>query len=87
LNSLAGAYTHSQGVLGGTTGSADPKWHQVTLMADYSLSKRTDVYLEGVYQHVYGAAGTAFQGAYINGLAPSSTGNQVAATVGIRTRF
>jgi general bacterial porin, GBP family len=85
--SLAGAYTYSEGVPGGTTGSANPKWHQVTLMADYSLSKRTDVYLEGVYQHVRGATGTAFQGAYINGLAPSSTGNQVAATVGIRTRF
>jgi general bacterial porin, GBP family len=85
--SLAGAYTFTQGAFNGSTGSADPKWHQVTLMADYSFSKRTDVYLEGVYQHAYGADGTAFEGAYINGLAQSSTSNQVAATVGIRTRF
>ncbi|QCP54149.1 porin [Trinickia violacea] len=85
--SLAGAYTFTQGAFSGSTGSADPKWHQVTLMADYSFSKRTDVYLEGVYQHAYGADGTAFEGAYINGLAQSSTSNQVAATVGIRTRF
>ncbi|HLX03010.1 MAG TPA: porin, partial [Trinickia sp.] len=66
--SLAGAYTFTQGAFSGSTGSADPKWHQVTLMADYSFSKRTDVYLEGVYQHAYGADGTAFEGAYINGL-------------------
>jgi general bacterial porin, GBP family len=85
--SLAGAYTFTQSAFSGSTGSADPKWHQVTLMADYSFSKRTDVYVEGVYQHAYGAAGSAFQGAFINGLAQSSTGNQVAATVGMRTRF
>jgi general bacterial porin, GBP family len=85
--SLAGAYTFTQGAFSGSTGSADPKWHQVTLMADYSFSKRTDAYLEGVYQHAYGAAGSAFNGAFINGLSQASTGNQVAATVGIRTRF
>jgi GBP family porin len=85
--SLAGAYTFTQGGFSSGTGSANPKWHQVTLMADYSFSKRTDVYLEGVYQHAYSAVGSAFQGAYINGLSQASTGNQVAATVGIRTRF
>jgi predicted porin len=85
--SLAGAYTFTQGAFNGSSGSGDPKWHQVTLMADYSFSKRTDVYVEGVYQHAYGANGSAFGGAFINGLAQSSTGNQVAATVGMRTRF
>jgi predicted porin len=84
---LAGAYTFTQGAFSGATGSGDPKWHQVTLMADYAFSKRTDVYVEGVYQHAYGADGSAFEGALINGLAQSSTGNQVAATVGMRTRF
>lgn len=64
------------------------KWHQLTLMADYSLSKRTDVYLESVYQHAYGAAaGSALSVADINGLAASSNQNQVAATLGIRHRF
>ncbi|MBP0594153.1 hypothetical protein J8I87_31670 [Paraburkholderia sp. LEh10] len=56
-------------------------------MADYSFSKRTDVYVEGVYHHAYGAAGSAFEGADINGLGQSSTGNQVAATVGLRTQL
>ncbi|MEA3119783.1 MAG: ral bacterial porin, family [Paraburkholderia sp.] len=86
--SFAGAYTFTQAAYSGPAGSADPKWHQVTLMADYSFSKRTDVYAEGVYQHSYGAAaGMPLSSAYINGLTPSSTNNQVAATVGIRTRF
>ena len=84
---LAGAYTFTQGSFSAATGSGDPKWHQVTLLADYALSKRTDLYAEGVYQHAYGAAGSAFGGALINGLAQSSAGNQAAATVGMRTRF
>jgi len=84
---LSGAYTFTEGSFSGASGSGDPKWHQVTLLADYALSKRTDLYAEGVYQHAYGASGSAFEGAMINGLAQSSTGNQVAATVGMRTRF
>lgn len=84
---LAGAYTFTQGSFSDAAGSGDPKWHQVTLIADYALSKRTDLYAEGVYQHTYGASGSGFGGALINGLAQSSTGNQVAATVGMRTRF
>jgi GBP family porin len=85
--SLAGAYTYTDGHYDGTT-SAHPKWQQGTLEADYSLSKRTDVYVEGVYQHANGgAAGTVFANAAINTLSPSSTDNQVAATVGLRHRF
>ncbi|HWX11378.1 MAG TPA: porin [Trinickia sp.] len=86
--SFSGAYTFTQAAYSGPDGSADPKWHQVTLMADYAFSKRTDVYAEAVYQHSYGAAGgMPLASAFINGLSPSSTDNQIAATVGIRTRF
>jgi predicted porin len=86
--SFAGAYTFTQAAYSGPMGSADPQWHQVTLMADYAFSKRTDVYAEGVYLHAYGAAaGMPLSAADIDGLASSSTNNQVAATVGIRTRF
>jgi predicted porin len=85
---LSGAYTFTQAAYSGPVGSADPKWHQVTLMADYSLSKRTDVYVEAIYQHAYGAAaGMPLSSAYISGLSPSSTNNQVAAAFGIRTQF
>jgi GBP family porin len=86
--SLNGAYTFTDGKATGGTTSGDPKWHTVSLQADYSLSKRTDVYVEGVYQHASGQLGDGQQNvAMINTLSPSSSGNQVAATVGLRHRF
>jgi predicted porin len=35
-------------------GDADAKYHQVTASGQYALSKRTDVYLIGAYQHASG---------------------------------
>ncbi|KND59101.1 Outer membrane protein (porin) [Candidatus Burkholderia verschuerenii] len=85
---LDAAYTYTDGKVTGSNGSGDPKWHTVSLQADYSLSKRTDVYVEGVYQHASGQLGNAGANvAMINTLSPSSTGNQVAATVGLCHRF
>ncbi|GAB7550251.1 porin [Cupriavidus sp. 8B] len=60
-----------------------PKWHQVNLGADYFLSKRTDLFLVGIYQH---AAGDA-RYAQIYTLSPSSTKTQVSAVAGIRHKF
>jgi predicted porin len=64
------------------------KIHQGVLGVDYFLSKRTDLYADGVYQH---SSGTNSAGqtstAQINGLSPSTTSNQVAAIVGIRHKF
>ncbi|CAB3810509.1 Outer membrane porin protein [Paraburkholderia fynbosensis] len=69
---------------GTTTYGADPKWNQVNAQAVYSLSKRTDVYAEAMYQHAIGNQFVAF----INTAGgASSTANQVVATVGMRTRF
>ncbi|KIG03251.1 porin [Caballeronia concitans] len=86
--SLDAAYTYTDGKLSGSNGSGDPKWHTVSLQADYSLSRRTDVYVEGVYQHASGQLGDAGANvAMINTLSPSTTQNQVAATVGLRHRF
>ncbi|SAL50906.1 porin [Caballeronia sordidicola] len=67
---------------------ASQKIHQGVLGADYFLSKRTDVYVDGIYQHSSGtnSAGVTST-AQINGLSPSSTSNQVAAIVGIRHKF
>ncbi len=68
----------------GTQYGADPKWNQVNLQAVYSLSKRTDMYVEGMYQHASGKNYVSF----INTAGgPSSTANQVVATVGMRARF
>lgn len=67
----------------GRTNGESPKWHQVDLGADYFLSKRTDVFLVGVYQK---AAGDA-KFAQIYGNSPSTTREQVSATLGIRHTF
>jgi len=86
------SYTFTDGTVTGAT-NGSPKWHTFVLGTDYALSKRTDVYLEGVYQHASGSIGVDSNGAAvanvasINMIAPSSTNNQVAATVGLRHRF
>ncbi|WP_244814021.1 porin [Caballeronia sp. Lep1P3] len=80
--SLAANYTYTNSRIDGVA----PKWHQVDLQTAYALSKRTDVYLQGEYQHVTGTDGTNL-GATINGVGVSSTSNQVSATVGVRHRF
>jgi general bacterial porin, GBP family len=80
--SLAANYTYTDSRIDGVK----PKFHQVDLQTAYALSKRTDVYLQGEYQHVTGTDGTTL-GATINGVGVSSTSNQVSATVGVRHRF
>lgn len=94
---LLGSYTLTDGRMTDSYGRSNPRWHSVMLAADYSLSKRTDVYLAGAYQHATGGMGlypTANGGyerygnvAAINTLPASSTANQVVATVGLRHRF
>lgn len=92
---VVGSYTFTYGkTKGGGATSSSPKWHSVTLAADYSLSRRTDLYVAGAYQHasgnVYdnGLMAVANVAAIGGGLLPaSSTQNQVAAAVGIRHRF
>ncbi|VXC66150.1 Porin [Burkholderia sp. 8Y] len=64
------------------TGSSS-RYHQVNLMGDYALSKRTDVYAQAVYQRAAGAA----QQAQIAGLDPSSSRSQLALRVAFRHRF
>ncbi|SFT69382.1 porin, GBP family [Paraburkholderia aspalathi] len=79
---LIGSYTFTDARVSGVS----PKYNQINLRADYSLSRRTDVYLEGVYQHVSGAGNSGIT-ADITGLSASSSNSQVAATIGLRTRF
>jgi len=83
--SLAGAYTYTRASLGG---GVNPNYNSVSLQSDYLLSKRTDVYLQGNWQHVSSNPGGI--GANLNGLgadSASTTQNQVAVTVGMRHRF
>jgi predicted porin len=46
---LGFGYTYTHGA-----GDTSATYNQVSLGADYSLSKRTDVYLIGAYQHANG---------------------------------
>ncbi|QIE23037.1 Outer membrane porin protein [Caballeronia sp. SBC1] len=80
--SLAGAYTYTDARLDGEK----PSFHQFSVQTAYSLSKRTDVYLQGEYVHALDLGDSGI-GAPINGVGMSSTPNQVSATVGIRHRF
>ena len=86
--SVSGAYTYSR-----LTGNLEGKWHQGNLTLDYALSKRTDVYLLGVYQKALGSNnGVPVQaeiGSSTSYFGSSGTGatNQVAVRVGIRHRF
>ena len=71
---LSGSYTYTQG--------SAAHWHNGGLQADYQFSKRTDTYLEAIYQH--SSAGAP---AVINSADPSSTHNQVLIGAGLRHRF
>ncbi|RQR67019.1 porin [Burkholderia sp. Bp9126] len=72
-----------------SAGDAKPKIHSFGVMADYNLSKRTDVYVQAAYQHIAGdRTNSILDQAFIPGTdAPSSTANQVAVRVALRHKF
>jgi predicted porin len=84
---LGAAYTYTQQ----TVNSVSQHFNQIGAQADYSLSKRTDVYAEVVYQRASGNGATAFiynpSTIGTNSFGGSSSINQTAATVGLRHRF
>lgn len=70
------------------TGSGAAKYFQYQIGADYLLSKSTDVYFIGVYQHASGTDSTGGAAvAAINNQTPSSGSNQFVGRVGIRHKF
>ncbi|SEC70819.1 Outer membrane protein (porin) [Burkholderia sp. WP9] len=85
---LGGSYTLTDGHFSDAGKSVSPRWNQFMLQADYALSRRTDLYLEGVYQRVSGADGIAvLANASIYSLAASSNDRQAVVAVGMRHRF
>ncbi|MEC5404739.1 porin [Paraburkholderia sp. MPAMCS5] len=87
---VGAAYDYTRGTE--INGNSRAQYHQGSLGVDYFLSKRTDVYVIGVYQHATGetvsATGSVVAAtAGINGLTGSSNQNQLAARVGIRHKF
>jgi predicted porin len=86
--SLVGSYAFTHGQLESTSGSNSPNWHQIAFMMNYSLSKRTSLYVQGAWQHTNARTGTNFDGAYIVGSSGiSSSGNQMTARVGLTQKF
>ncbi|QGZ65787.1 porin [Paraburkholderia acidisoli] len=88
--SMTAAYDYMKGssVSSATGQNGGATYHQGALSADYLLSKRTDVYIMGVYQH---ASGTDSRNqpavAAINGLTASTSSSQATVHVGLRHRF
>ncbi|WP_085486518.1 porin [Paraburkholderia susongensis] len=72
--SLAGMYTYTKG--------SGAHWHQGALQAVYGLSKRTDTYLETVYQRASSGPPVV-----INTSDPSAGRSQLLVAAGIRHRF
>ncbi|KAE8758242.1 MULTISPECIES: porin [Paraburkholderia] len=72
-----------------SNGGVKPKIHSFGLMADYNLSKRTDVYIQGEYQQVTGdATFSILDDAFTPGTqSPSSTSKQVVVRAAIRHKF
>lgn len=81
-------YTNANGSMLDANGSNSAHWHQFALQADYALSKRTDVYLEGVGMWGAGQNGVGItQVGYQGNDNFSSSKNQGIVTTGIRHRF
>jgi predicted porin len=85
LVGLGYSYTRS----GGDTSAT---YHQVSVGADYNLSKRTDVYLTAAYQHASGQTGDGNGGsmaaqASIGSYGYAGTSSQTIVNLGLRHRF
>jgi len=89
LAGFAFDYTDGSSVtLKNGTNNDGAKYYQYAIGADYFLSKRTDVYVTGVYQHASGTNSFDIPAvASINGLTPSGNDNVFTARVGIRHKF
>lgn len=70
----------------GKTASLDGNASQFELVADYNVSKRTDVYVKGNYALYRGELiGTQIQG--VNGLSTAAKGTQLGLMAGLRHQF
>ncbi|SAK98105.1 outer membrane protein (porin) [Caballeronia calidae] len=82
-------YVYSIETYDSTAGTVKPRIHSAGLMADYALSKRTDVYVQGAYQKIAGkSTDSVMDQAYIPGAQGlSSNSEQFVARVALRHAF
>ncbi|APR39947.1 porin [Paraburkholderia sp. SOS3] len=75
-----------------SNGDTSATYHQVSIGADYSLSKRTDVYMTAAYQHASGETGDGNGGAVaaqasIGSYGYAGTSTQTMVNLGLRHKF
>ncbi|WP_109479365.1 porin [Paraburkholderia sp. C35] len=81
-------YTKGSGVDSASGENPGAKYYQSALGVDYFLSKRTDVYLIGIYQKASGTDSTGAPAvASINNLTPSTSDRQSTVRIGLRHKF
>jgi general bacterial porin, GBP family len=85
--SLAASYTLTDGHFDSSTSNLSPKWHEAIVQADYSFSRRTDLYVESLYQVVTGGGGMSVFNASMFNVPASSNNRQLLFVVGLRHRF
>jgi predicted porin len=81
-------YTYTRAKVSSGGGASSIHWNEGGVMASYSLSKRTVLYAQAVYQKVSGATGTVLDNAFIVGSAGvSSNSHQVVSRVAMMHTF
>ncbi len=80
---LSAGFTHTQGKLRASSSTQRTAWNQIGVQANYAMSRRTDLYVEGVHQRTIDDAPLA----YINGIGASGTDEMSALAVGVRHTF
>jgi predicted porin len=88
LAGIAYNYTSSTGVEAHGVSLGDQHYHQVAVLADYFISKRTDVYFTGAIQLASGVSSTGHDAvANIGGLGDSSNDRQAVVRLALRHKF
>lgn len=86
--SVGGMYTYTRAKVSSGGGASSIHWNEGGVMASYSLSKRTVLYAQAVYQKVSGETGTVLDNAFIVGSAGvSSNSHQVVSRVAMMHTF
>ncbi|HTJ92121.1 MAG TPA: porin [Pararobbsia sp.] len=80
---LAAGFTHTQGTSHVAGHTARTAWNQIGIHANYAMSRRTDLYAEGVHQRTSNGAPVAF----VAGIGASGSDQMSVLAMGVRHRF
>lgn len=80
---LSAGFTHTEGRAHTSAAAQRTAWNQIGVQANYAMSRRTDLYVEGVHQRAVDDMTLA----YINGVGVSSSDQMSVLAVGMRHAF